>query len=86
MMPRRGTELRDDARSNLSAATTAIWPRLLGLTFETLEDLISGHPTFVPKLTRFNTRRGTYCDIGIARFSSLYLHRSRGTACLLRSL
>lgn len=58
-MPRRGTEFRDDAKSNLSAATTAIWPRLLGLTFETLEALISGHPIVVPKLTRFNARRGT---------------------------
>jgi hypothetical protein len=57
-MPRRGTEFRDDARSNLSTATTAIWPRFLGLTFETLEALISGYPLLVPKLTHLETTAG----------------------------
>jgi hypothetical protein len=28
---------------------------ILGLSFETLEALISGHPAFVPKLTRCET-------------------------------
>jgi hypothetical protein len=35
-------------------------PRLLKLTFETLEPLISGHPEFVPKLTVYATANGTF--------------------------
>jgi hypothetical protein len=57
MMPGIGTEFRDGAVINPNAPTVAVWPRFLGLTFETLKALISGYPAFVAKLTLYGNVR-----------------------------